>query len=57
MSAVVFYFYKFVISPLAFLLLQIFRPLLSGKLREMIEDRNAGFYQIKVDLLSLFCSI
>lgn len=48
MSAVVFYFYKFVISPLAFLLLQIFRPLLSGKLREMIEDRNAGFYQIKV---------
>ncbi|NUN05247.1 MAG: hypothetical protein HUU57_05755 [Bdellovibrio sp.] len=48
MSAVVFYFYKFIISPLAFLLLQLFRPVLSGKLREMIEDRNAGFYQIKV---------
>ena len=48
MSAVVFYLYKFIISPLAFVLLQIFRPFLSGKLREMVEDRNAGFYQIKI---------
>ncbi|HEY1079790.1 MAG TPA: glycosyltransferase N-terminal domain-containing protein [Bdellovibrio sp.] len=48
MSAVVFYFYKFIISPLAYLLLQILRPFLSGKLREMNDDRNSGFYHIKV---------
>ncbi|WP_374030093.1 3-deoxy-D-manno-octulosonic acid transferase [Bdellovibrio bacteriovorus] len=47
MSALVFYFYKFIIVPLAYFLLQLFRPFLQGKLREMIEDKNRGFYKIK----------
>ncbi|WP_374073757.1 3-deoxy-D-manno-octulosonic acid transferase [Bdellovibrio bacteriovorus] len=47
MSTLTFYFYKFVIVPLAYLLLQLFRPFLQGKLREMIEDKNQGFYHIK----------
>ncbi|MEK2645882.1 3-deoxy-D-manno-octulosonic acid transferase [Bdellovibrio sp. BCCA] len=47
MSILVFYFYKFVIVPLAYFLLQLCRPFLNGKLREMIEDKNQGFYHIK----------
>ncbi|KHD88167.1 MAG: hypothetical protein OM95_10380 [Bdellovibrio sp. ArHS] len=47
MSSLMFYFYKFILVPLAFLLLQLFRPFLKGKLREMIEDKNHGFYKIK----------
>nr|WP_295899996.1 glycosyltransferase N-terminal domain-containing protein [uncultured Bdellovibrio sp.] len=47
MSMLVFYFYKFVIVPLAYFLLQLCRPFLNGKLREMIEDKNQGFYHIK----------
>lgn len=47
MSTLIFYFYKFVIVPFAYLLLQLFRPFLQGKLREMIEDKNQGFYHIK----------
>ncbi|MFV3409203.1 3-deoxy-D-manno-octulosonic acid transferase [Bdellovibrio bacteriovorus] len=47
MSALIFYFYKFAIVPLVYLLLQLLRPFLQGKLREMIEDKNKGFYKIK----------
>ncbi|WP_413568155.1 3-deoxy-D-manno-octulosonic acid transferase [Bdellovibrio sp. HCB117] len=47
MSSLMFYFYKFVLVPLAYFLLQLFRPFLQGKLREMIEDKNHGFYKIK----------
>lgn len=46
MTSLVFYFYKLIIAPLAFVLLQIFRPLLSGKIREMIDDKNRGFYHL-----------
>lgn len=47
MSALIFYFYKWVLVPMTFMLLQLLRPLLTGKLREMIEDKNSGFYKIK----------
>jgi 3-deoxy-D-manno-octulosonic-acid transferase len=47
MSILVFWLYKFITVPLAWLLLQILRPFLGGKLREMIEDKNHGFYKIK----------
>lgn len=47
MSSVTFYFYKWVLVPMAYLLLQLLRPFLSGKLREMIEDKNKGYYRIK----------
>lgn len=47
MSILVFWLYKFIIVPLAWLLLQVLRPFLGGKLREMIEDKNHGFYKIK----------
>lgn len=47
MSLLVFYFYKLILAPLAYVLMQIFRPLFKGKLREMIEDKNRGFYKIK----------
>lgn len=47
MSLLVFWLYKFLIVPLAWLLFQALRPFLGGKLREMIEDKNHGFYKIK----------
>lgn len=47
MSHLVFTFYRFLILPLAYSLLQALRPALSGKLREMIEDKNQSFYKIK----------
>lgn len=47
MSSLIFYFYKWVLVPVAYLLLQLMRPFLSGKLREMIEDKNGSFYKIK----------
>lgn len=48
MNTLIFLFYKYVIVPLAFMLLQLTRPFLKGKLREMIEDKNTGFYRIKI---------
>ncbi|UXR63223.1 hypothetical protein EZJ49_09045 [Bdellovibrio bacteriovorus] len=48
MNTLVFLLYKYVIVPLAFMLLQLTRPFLKGKLREMIEDKNSGFYRIKI---------
>ncbi len=47
MSLLVFWLYKFILVPVAYLLLQLLRPFISGKLREMIEDKNQGFYKIK----------
>lgn len=47
MTLLVFYFYRFILVPLAYMLLQLARPFLQGKLREMIEDKNKGFYKIK----------
>jgi nitrogen regulatory protein P-II 1 len=48
MNTQVFFLYKFAIVPLAFMLLQLVRPFLKGKLREMIEDKNTGLYRIKI---------
>ncbi len=50
MRSLVFAFYRFVIVPLAFLILQILRPFLSGKIREMIEDKNNHFTQVNTAL-------
>lgn len=47
MSVLVFWIYKFVLVPIAYLLLQLLRPFIGGKLREMIEDKNHSFYKIK----------
>lgn len=47
MTAAVFYFYKYILAPLTFFLFQVLRPLMSGKLREMISDKNCGFYKLK----------
>lgn len=47
MSSLVFAFYKYALMPFAFFMLQLLRPFFSGKMREMIEDKNAGFYKIK----------
>jgi len=49
MSFVVFVFYKNFLAPLAYCLLQILRPLTSGKLREMIEDKNHRHTRLKSD--------
>lgn len=47
MSTVTFWIYRYLLTPLAWFILQALRPFLSGKLREMIEDKNHGFYKIK----------
>lgn len=47
MSAVVFFAYKYILAPVAYVLLQLLRPFLSGKLREMIEDKNQSFTNLK----------
>lgn len=47
MSYVVFFLYKHIIAPLSYLALQLLRPLLSGKLREMIEDKNHNLTNVK----------
>jgi len=47
MSVFAFYFYKLFLVPLAYIILQLMRPFLGGKLREMVEDKNHGFYKIK----------
>ncbi|HEX7675703.1 MAG TPA: glycosyltransferase N-terminal domain-containing protein [Bdellovibrio sp.] len=47
MSVIVFWIYKYLVTPLAYGLLQLLRPFFSGKMREMIEDKNKGFYKIK----------
>lgn len=47
MRKLIYLFYTWLMVPGALLLLQILRPLLSGKLREMIEDKNKSFYRIK----------
>lgn len=48
MTSVIFFFYKYLGAPFVFAVLQIFRPLFSGKIREMIEDKNKEFYKIKI---------
>lgn len=45
-DTLVYYLYKYLIVPLAYLLLQVLRPFVSGKLKEMIEDKNHGFCKI-----------
>lgn len=47
MSFVIFFLYKHLIAPLAYVLLQVLRPLTSGKLREMIEDKNHRLTHLK----------
>lgn len=47
MRKLIYLFYTWLLVPGALLLLQILRPLLSGKLREMIEDKNKSYYRIK----------
>ena len=48
MSSLAFFSYRYFLAPMAYVLLQIFRPLFNGKLREMIEDKNQNFYKIKL---------
>lgn len=48
MTLVAFWIYKFLLAPFAWLLLQLLRPFLSGKLREMVDDKNKSFYKIKI---------
>lgn len=40
-------FYIYVLYPLALTLLQLLRPFLNGKAREMIEDKNQGVFVLK----------
>lgn len=47
MRKFIYFLYTWMIVPGLLLLLQALRPLLSGKLREMIEDKNQAFYKIK----------
>lgn len=47
MSVLIFHFYKYFLSPLARLILQILRPFLHGKVREMIEDKNQAYQESK----------
>lgn len=46
MNFLVFLFYKIIIVPCAYIILQIGRPFLKGKLRELIEDKNQGYYKL-----------
>lgn len=46
MNFLVFLFYKIIIVPLAFIILQISRPFLNGKLRELIKDKNKSFHKL-----------
>ena len=39
--------YRWVIVPVAWILLQLIRPFVDGKLREMIEDKNSGLTHVK----------
>lgn len=48
MSLLIFWLYKFILVPFAYLLLQLLRPFMRGKLREMIDDKNHNFYKIKI---------
>lgn len=43
MENLVFYFYKYIIVPLGYLILQVLRPFVSGKIKDMIEDKSNGF--------------
>lgn len=45
--SLVFYFYKYILAPLTFFLFQILRPFLNAKLRELVGDKNTGFYKIQ----------
>ncbi|MEN0060345.1 MAG: hypothetical protein AAGB31_16010, partial [Bdellovibrio sp.] len=47
LSSLVFWFYKWLLVPLVYILLQLLRPFLQGKLREMIEDKNRSFSHLK----------
>lgn len=49
MSLLFFWVYKFILAPLVWLLMQILRPFLNEKLRELIADKNTGFYKIKLE--------
>jgi len=40
-------FYRNFLYPFAFLILQIFRPVLSKKTKQMIADKNADFFEVK----------
>lgn len=42
--------YKYLVVPLVYGLFQLARPLLRGKLREMVEDKNQGFWKINSSL-------
>jgi 3-deoxy-D-manno-octulosonic-acid transferase len=48
MSVLVFWIYQYVLSVLAYFLLQVIRPFARGKFREMIDDKNRSFYKIKL---------
>lgn len=47
MSFFIFWLYKWIVSPLAWLILQLARPILRGKVREMIDDKNRHYREIK----------
>src|SRR5688500_13952813 len=49
MSSFIFFLYKYLFAPVAFVLLQILRPFLRGKLREMIDDKNRHSYHLKIE--------
>lgn len=47
MTYLVFWIYKWIVIPIAWSLLQIARPFLRGKMREMIDDKNHQYSEIK----------
>lgn len=48
MTSFAFFVYCYILVPGTYLLVQILRPIMRGKLREIIEDKNSGFYKIKI---------
>lgn len=47
MSSLTFLIYRYLLAPYAYVVLQAIRPVVRGKLREMIEDKNQGFCKIQ----------
>lgn len=50
MSTLFFSIYRYVLAPVVFGLFQLTRPFLKGKLREIVEDKNQGFFKLQSNL-------
>lgn len=48
MTSFAFFVYSYLLVPMTYALVQILRPFMRGKLREIIEDKNSNFYKIKI---------